>query len=335
MSEILGVWNHPVRIAENHFVYKSLSDWSLNVAVGCNHACRFCYVPDVATIKQGKELATFGVEDPDSEWGDYVLVRKWDKQCFIASLRRAENTPRAKLTKDGNRAVMLCTTTDPYQVLKGEAGAQLGQIVRDSLELILNESTLNVRILTRSPLARKDFDLMAKFGNRLLFGMSLPTMDIRMAKVYEPKAPSPVKRFDTLKAAKDAGLNVYVAMAPTYPELMNDDLAQTMYQIATLAPATVFHEPINIRAKNVERISKHAESIGVTLNTGVWKSAQAWADYSMQQMESIEEVAREFGTKECLHLWPDKELLKYFPNQKPWFESYWHRVSEWPGKADI
>src|SRR5213594_4283910 len=37
-------------------------------------------------------------------------------------------------------------------------------IVRRSLEIIRDESTLNVRILTRSPLARRDFDLFVTFG---------------------------------------------------------------------------------------------------------------------------------------------------------------------------
>ena len=40
------------------------------------------------------------------------------------------------------------------------------QLVRRSLELIRDHSTLNVRILTRSPLARADFDLFKSFGTR-------------------------------------------------------------------------------------------------------------------------------------------------------------------------
>src|SRR5512141_2311611 len=66
-------WHAPAVIAENNFIYKSLSNWAFNVAVGCSHACRFCYVPSAATIKQGAKLAEYGVKDPDAEWGDYVL----------------------------------------------------------------------------------------------------------------------------------------------------------------------------------------------------------------------------------------------------------------------
>jgi DNA repair photolyase len=60
------------------------------------------------------------------------------------------------------------------------------RLVRRSLELIRDHSTLNVRILTRSPLARSDFDLFKSFGPRLLFGMSLPTLRNDVARIYEP-----------------------------------------------------------------------------------------------------------------------------------------------------
>jgi hypothetical protein len=150
----IDFWHAPAVIAENNFIYKSLSNWAFNVAVGCSHACRFCYVPSAATIKQGPKLAEYGVKDPDAEWGDYLLLRPWDEQRFLASLRSAENTPRKQFKLDGNRAVIYCSTTDPYQVIRHPDLARQRELadharflVRRSLELIRDESTLNVRIL--------------------------------------------------------------------------------------------------------------------------------------------------------------------------------------------
>lgn len=68
-------WHQPASVVENNFVHKSLSNWAFNIAVGCSQACRFCYVPDAATIKLGSQLGRHGVQDPDAEWGDYVLLR--------------------------------------------------------------------------------------------------------------------------------------------------------------------------------------------------------------------------------------------------------------------
>jgi DNA repair photolyase len=311
----VGTWFAPALIQPNDFVYKSLSSWSFNIAIGCSHACRFCYVPSAATIKQGQNLARYGVKDPDLEWGQYVLLRPWDEKKFLGSLRSAERVPVSELNPDGNRAVMYCTTTDPYQVIRHpdpveqkKLAEQALRLVRRSLELIRDESTLNVRILTRSPMARVDFGLFNTFGKRLVFGMSLPTLRNDLAKVYEPKAPAPTQRLATLKKAKEAGLHVYVAVAPTYPECDEGDLVATLSAIAELDPLTVFHEPINIRAENAAKIAEASRSLGVRLKTEVFTSRAAWSSYALQSLKSVWRIGREIGISDRLHLWPDKLL---------------------------
>jgi DNA repair photolyase len=339
------MWSSPAVIAENNFIYKSLSNWAFNVAVGCSHACRFCYVPSAATIKQGPKLAEYGVKDPDAEWGNYVLLRPWDEEKFLASLRAAENTPGSQLKRDGNRAVIYCSTTDPYQVIHHPDPDQqkvlshhARRLVRRSLELIRDNSSLNVRILTRSPLARSDFDLFRSFGRRLLFGMSLPTLRNDLAKVYEPKAPAPSQRLAALRAAREEGINVYVAVAPTYPECDEKDLRATLQAVAELKPATVFHEPINIRAENVERIGAQAELLGITLKTDVFSTRERWQDYAVTSLQTVERLAGELGLANHLHLWPDKSLGNpVIANRMPkpeqylrWLSKCWGRISEWP-----
>jgi DNA repair photolyase len=343
--EPVDFWHAPAVIAENNFIYKSLSNWAFNIAVGCSHACRFCYVPSAATIKQGAKLAEYGVKDPDAEWGDYLLLRPWDEQKFLASLRSAENTPRKQLKPDGNRAVIYCSTTDPYQVIhhpdparQRELAEHARFLVRHSLELIRDESTLTVRILTRSPLARADFDLFRSFGKRLVFGMSLPTLRNDLAKVYEPKAPAPSQRLATLHAAKKAGLHVYVAMAPTYPECDEADLHATLKAVAELEPITIFHEPINIRAENVARIEEQSAETGVRLRTEVFATRESWQNYAIDALHTVSAISKELGIEKHLHLWPDKSLgsqslADRMPNPKKYqkrLEHWWQRISEWP-----
>jgi DNA repair photolyase len=341
----VGLWSHPAVISENNFVYKSLSNWSLNIAIGCGHGCRFCYVPSSSTNKQAESLSRYGVEDPDAEWGSYVLLRPWDEKKFMASLKAAENTPISELNPDGNRAVMLCTTTDPYQTFHHpdarrakELTQQALDLVQRALERIRDESTLNVRIMTRSPLARQHFELFRSFGPRLLFGMSLPTLRNDLARVYEPQAPAPSLRLATLQRARDIGLNVYVAMAPTYPECDQDDLRATLTAIRDLSPVTIFHEPINIRAENVERIAAHASRLGVTLRTDVFLTRETWKEYSLQSLKTVLELCKEMGIGNRLHLWPDKKLGSKWavesmdkPTQyRSWLRKKWSRISEWP-----
>ncbi|MFA7002851.1 MAG: radical SAM protein [Verrucomicrobiia bacterium] len=345
----VGFWRSPAVIAANNFIYKSLSNWAFNIAVGCSHACRFCYVPSTATNKLAPMLAEYGVKDPDAEWGDYLLIRPWDEPKFLASLRAAENTPRSQLKPDGNRAVIYCSTTDPYQVIhhpdparQRELAEHVRFLVRRSLDLIRDQSTLNVRILTRSPLARADFDLFRSFGKRLVFGMSLPTLRNDLAKVYEPKAPAPSQRLAALRAAKEAGLHVYVAMAPTYPECDEVDLRATLRAVAELEPITIFHEPINIRAENVARIKEQAEMLGIRLRTEVFETRESWQDYAVSALQAVKQVAKEVGVVGQLHLWPDKSLGTetsvvrivgrngQSKQYRQWLQHCWRRISAWP-----
>ena len=341
----VDIWFAPALIQPNHFVCKSLSSWSYNIAVGCSHGCRFCYVPAAATIKQARSLAQYGVIDPGSEWGSYVFVRCWDEKKFLASLRAAERTPSHRLNPDGNRAVMFCTTTDPYQVIhhpdplqQKDLARRSRHLVRRALELIRDESSLNVRILTRSPMARLDFDLFRSFGHRLLFGMSLPTLRSDLSKIYEPKAPGPMQRVATLRAAKEAGLHVYVAMAPTFPESGMEDLRATIKMIKELDPITLFHEPINLRADNVARIAQAASRAGLPMRPSVFRTRETWRTYALAALHSVWRLSEEEGLQTRLHLWPDKalgskEALNAAPDPQhylAWLKARWSRISEWP-----
>ena len=338
-----GDWNHPALIQRNNFQHKSLSCWSLNPYVGCQHACRFCYVPSTFSPPVEALLAKAGIGDADKDWGQYAFLRRWDEAAFLKSLAVAERTPVSELNIDGNRAVMLSTTTDAYQTLRGSNAAETLDLnkrarvmVRRMLELIRDRSTLNVRILTRSPLARQDFDLYKTFGDRLLFGMSLPTLNDQLARVYEPKAPAPTQRLETLKLAASMGIPVYVAVAPTYPEQCEEDLTKVLCAVAALQPVTVFHEPINIRTGNVERMKREAQALGFEFMENVFATKENWEEFAVAQLLVAETLATNLGLGCVFHSWPDSTLGSkrvrdaFGPDYSEWIDECWYRVSAWP-----
>jgi len=379
-----GVWPQPARIGESNFVHKSLSNWNFNIAVGCAHGCRFCYVPSLLKGRMSETMADYGVEDPDADWGKYVLLRRWDRDIFLHSLAKAEQTDPTTLESGGNRAVIYCSTTDPYQTFRGQKSEEGEQrenqlhheargMVRESLELIRDYSTLNVRILTRSPMAVLDFDLFKSFGPRLMFGMSLPTLNDRLAQIYEPHAPSPSARLRCLERAAQYGLNTFVAVAPMYPEIGRMDLERTLSALAGLTlpiadcrlpieeppieesgksavgnrksaiPLTIFAEPINIRAENVARIASHADRLGLKMRVEVFESRRAWEEYAIGQLRLIEVVAGDLGLSDRLHLWPDHALGNRHTSERQadpaaymrWITGWWARRSEWPSTLPI
>ena len=378
-------------IAESNFQHKSLCCFSCNIATGCCHGCSFCYVPETATIKQEarlenilglipeawKEERLAGNHWGDTQWGNYSFLREWDEDEFKKSLKAASRKVDS-LPSDGNRAVMFCTTTDPYQTLAipGNPGktsilnSHRRNMVRRSLEMIRDFSDLNVRILTRSPLAVEDFDIYKTFGDRLLFGMSIPTLDPHWSSVYEPHAPGPQAKLRTLEKAVEAGVNIYVALAPTIPDEGESELRETIRTLRKFNPVTLFHEPINLRAENLERIETRARILGRDVRSQVFQSRENWREYAFGQFDMVERICQELSVPQgVLHQWPDKDLAskggfmkmkqmqahrdhgsrlegdlreaaeREWHNQRlPWIQ-YWHntaeRISAWPGKNRI
>ena len=360
-------WPVPLKVAQNNFVNKSLSSWSCNTCVGCLHGCLFCYVPETSAKKQAPNLAEFGITDPDAQWGEYSLTRPWNGDDFLTSLK---GTAKDTIKPDGNRAIMFSTTTDPYQVFTKAHTSKFALLnghheflMRKALEAIRDNSDLNVRILTRSGLAVKHFDLFKTFGDRLTFGMSLPTLNDELRKLYEPDAPGVAVRLRTLQNAKEQGLNVFVAIAPTYPECDEADLRATLEAVKKIEPITIYHEPINIRAENVTRIATHAAEIKSEFKAATFASFESWAGYGIKQLMQVQSIATELGIVDRLHLWPDPDLMftakgasantskdkfmkrlvdqygvpenevdSVYTDYIAWVQRWWDRISEWPGK---
>lgn len=335
--------DQPLTVERNNFVNKALSSWAMNPCLGCLHGCRFCYVSDTSANKQAPLLKSFGVEDPIGEWGGYLLPRPFSKAKFLRSLSKAEVTPLADLNADGNRAIMVSSTTDPYQVISGSEkdrafNDHMKFMIREALMLTREHSTLNVRILTRSPLARRDFDIMKSFGSRLMLGMSIPTLKSKILKLYEPGAPHPMRRLETLIAAHKERIPTYVAIAPVFPECDERDLRQTMEAVKEAAPMTVFFEPINIRLGVAQRIEAEARAQGLKVDISPFRATDTWAPYALEKLRMAEKVAAEVGLADRLHLWPDKALKgkSVVALQDDagayvqWLERWWNRRSEWP-----
>jgi hypothetical protein len=108
--------------------------------------------------------------------------------------------------------------------------------------------------------------------------------------------------------------------------------------IAELKPVTIFHEPINIRAENVERIQVQASALKIRLRSEIFATRESWKDYALQSFKLVHQVAKDIGVANRLHLWPDKSLgaawvVESMPKPaayEKWLQSLWTRISQWP-----
>lgn len=282
---------------------KHLCDYVVNVATGCRHGCKFCYVPSTPNIRTRPDMLEeeAGVEDAQQEWGNYVLYRDGLGEKLDEHLDRKRTWDR---TEKGCGIVGISFSTDCY--MDGRAGKITKNVVK-----ALASHDKYARVLTRNPiLALQDLDVFIDAGKHVTIGSSIPSLNRDEVLAIEPRAPSPDHRLRGLQEFNDAGVNTYVSMSPTYPTQDKTDLRELMVRIADIDPDVIFHEPINPRGANFEL------TIGAARDAGEQDLARElvdirergyWIRYSVTHLKWMQELGEELGLP--VHLWPDKQLV--------------------------
>jgi len=118
--------------------------------------------------------------------------------------------------------IVLSSATDPYLQFE-----QTELLTRQLLEIILHYR-FPVHIIAKSDLVSRDFDLLkqidaeailpldlqGKLTHRAFITFSFSTIDMEIASIFEPGAPSPELRLDTLSEARKMGLCSGVSLMP-------------------------------------------------------------------------------------------------------------------------
>jgi len=203
-------------------------EWTLNPYRGCEFACGYCY----ARYTHGY----LGLEDP----------RDFERRIF-----HKEGLPRA-LARDldhrvakGHR-IAIGTATDPYQPAERRLG-----VTRDCLRVMARGSGLRVSITTKSDLVERDLDLLRVLASRgsLHVNFSVTTMDRRLARVLEPRAPSPERRLRALRTLAADGIETGVFLMPVLPGLTDGPgaLEEVASEAAAAGARYVVHQVVFLR----------------------------------------------------------------------------------------
>lgn len=293
-------------LSESHLHEKSLCDYVINVATGCRHGCKFCYVPTTPGYEARDEMLEeqANVEDIQEEWGSYLLYRDDLPERLHEELNRGNPTD-SKYTDRGRGAVMLSSGTDCYQ------DRRAAQITRGVVhELASNE--IPVRILTRSSIAVQDSDLFNRWSDRVTVGSSIPSFNQELVKTIEPGAPPPLTRWQMLDMLQKEGIPVFVSMSPTYPTLDEQRLFQLLTRFKALRPEVIFHEPINPRGSNFDMLVETLRDAGLEEEAQEFESLkdpQNWAEYALKHLNTVQKKAEELDAPP-VHSWPDRELVR-------------------------
>jgi len=163
-------------------------DYVINPYVGCQHGCSYCYARFMKRFTGHRE-----------PWGEFA-----DVKVNAAVLLQKEITRK----KPGR--VWVSGVCDPYQPLESKYG-----LTRQCLQ-ILKQHVWPVTVQTRSPLVLRDIDIF-KGASDFEVGLTIPTMEDSVRKMFEPHAPPIKARIKALAELHKAGIRTYAMVAPMLP----------------------------------------------------------------------------------------------------------------------
>src|SRR5262249_34333303 len=104
----------------------------------------------------------------------------------------------------------------------------------------------------------RDIDILARMAKRNLVrvGISVTSLDAKLARVMEPRAPTPTRRLDALRELAKAGIPTRVMTAPIGPAINDAEIERILEAAAsvgvTAASYVLLRLPLEVRDLFVE-----------------------------------------------------------------------------------
>ncbi|MBY3153006.1 PA0069 family radical SAM protein [Rhizobium laguerreae] len=181
-------------------------DRSINPYRGCEHGCIYCFARPTHAymgLSAGLDFETKLFAKPDAA---KLLERELAKPGYKV------------------RVIAIGTNTDPYQPIEKE-----WRIMRGILE-VLNKANHPVSIVTKSAMILRDLDILQEMAakNLVRVGISVTTLDRKLARTMEPRAATPPRRLETIRTLAEGGIQTAVMAAPLIPALNDHELERIL-----------------------------------------------------------------------------------------------------------
>jgi DNA repair photolyase len=260
---------------------------AINPYRGCEFACRYCY----ARYTHGfLELAP---EDFERK----IYFKQNGAWLLEQELERLK----------AGTEISIGTATDPYQPLERKLA-----ITRSLLEVFARHSGFRLGIVTKSTLVERDIDLLKQIAqaNRLTIHLTVTTMDAKLARKLEPRAPRPDLRIRTIARLRQEGLRAGVMCSPLMPGIT--DSRRSVSEVARAAAAAgasfftagaLFLKPCSLPTF-LASIREHFPSLLKSYELRYARSAFVSAEYRRHVTDLVESIRREYNLGQR-HTWED------------------------------
>lgn len=177
-------------------------DRSINPYRGCEHGCVYCFArPSHAYLglSPGLDFETRLIARPEAP---KVLKRELAAKKYKVA------------------PIAIGTNTDPYQPIEKKH-----EIMRACLQ-VLSDANHPVAIVTKGSLIERDIDILSDMARRGLVrvGISVTTLDAKLSRLMEPRAPAPQRRLQMIRTLASAGIPVRIMASPMIPALTDPEM---------------------------------------------------------------------------------------------------------------
>jgi DNA repair photolyase len=185
-------------------------DRSINPYRGCEHGCVYCFARPTH--------AYLGLS-PGLDFESKLFMKPNAPELLERELAAPGYVPKV---------IAIGTNTDPYQPIERRY-----KVMRGILE-VLERTGHPVGIVTKSALILRDLDILARMARRNLVkvAISVTTLDPKLARIMEPRAPSPPRRLEALRQLVNAGIPAATMVAPVIPAINDAEIERILEAVA-------------------------------------------------------------------------------------------------------
>jgi len=181
-------------------------DRSINPYRGCEHGCVYCFA---------RPTHSYMGLSPGLDFESKLFAKPDAPRLLEKELAKTGYEPRT---------IAIGTNTDPYQPIEKK-----WRIMREILE-VLDAHNHPVGIVTKSALVMRDIDILSRMAERGLakVALSVTTLDWRLARTMEPRAATPTRRLEAMRALNEAGIPASVMIGPVIPGLNDSEIERIL-----------------------------------------------------------------------------------------------------------